>query len=533
MIGIGSAFKLPGLQKYLGDKLQLEIRKPVEFTRLVGDNVVKAPVFHENLLSYPVAYGLALQGLGVSRLTTSLLPPEITFERKIRAKKPYAVAAAAMLLMGTSIVALGYSVPYGAANDETLKKQMDTSKTVVTRVGTVNNAVKSSIDLVEKAKTEVAAIQAGTEERVNWVDAYRTIDLALPMPGPKGNMNAEGQLELWKTREGLDALKRFEDQIANGVDPKKTVVTDNRSALPMVDVYAIHSRYIPDLKAFYDRVGEESKSQLAADWCGPADLGGLTNDERTKLPEGAGWVFEIRGSTWYNGEKTNVPVNSFLARTLVNNLRSIPRMPTLPKSAANNPNAPKDGQVSHPFLWATFADKEPAARTYKRVPNSLIDYLATVSQTAAASTEGMTPGMPMEPGVGPNFGGMTPGGGSVPAGPQWTPLISGASVGGSSGGPGAMGGPPMMGRPPVMGGPPSGVGGAGSATANPWSPKTGASGATGVGSIGSGPAIMPGTTTTDPAAAKVKVRARSEFVVCFVWKEPTPSDKLISTEVKK
>ena len=40
--------------------------------------VIDAPLFQENLLdASPVAYGLALQGLGQARLATNLLPPEI------------------------------------------------------------------------------------------------------------------------------------------------------------------------------------------------------------------------------------------------------------------------------------------------------------------------------------------------------------------------------------------------------------------------------------------------------------------------
>src|SRR5438874_11924514 len=59
MVGLGSAFRLPGLQKYLAEKLQLDVKKPSGFARLSGDEVLKAPVFHENILSFPVAYGLA------------------------------------------------------------------------------------------------------------------------------------------------------------------------------------------------------------------------------------------------------------------------------------------------------------------------------------------------------------------------------------------------------------------------------------------------------------------------------------------
>src|SRR5947209_4143800 len=70
MVGLGNAFRLPGFQKYLSEKLQLDVRKPNAFNRLVGEEVVNAPVFTENVLSYSVAYGLAVQALGLAKLRT-------------------------------------------------------------------------------------------------------------------------------------------------------------------------------------------------------------------------------------------------------------------------------------------------------------------------------------------------------------------------------------------------------------------------------------------------------------------------------
>src|SRR5436305_1688923 len=63
MVGLGNAFRLPGLQKFLAEKLQLEVKKVVKFERLTGESVTGADLFNENLLTFPVAYGLALQGL--------------------------------------------------------------------------------------------------------------------------------------------------------------------------------------------------------------------------------------------------------------------------------------------------------------------------------------------------------------------------------------------------------------------------------------------------------------------------------------
>src|SRR6266705_1840145 len=63
MVGLGNAFRLPGLQKYLQEKLQLEVRKFQKLERTTGDSVVTAPPYTENILTFAVAYGLALQGL--------------------------------------------------------------------------------------------------------------------------------------------------------------------------------------------------------------------------------------------------------------------------------------------------------------------------------------------------------------------------------------------------------------------------------------------------------------------------------------
>src|SRR5205807_4667633 len=55
MVGLGSAFRLPGLQKYMAEKLSLDVRKPTAFERLAGEQVLHHPVFTENILTFPIA----------------------------------------------------------------------------------------------------------------------------------------------------------------------------------------------------------------------------------------------------------------------------------------------------------------------------------------------------------------------------------------------------------------------------------------------------------------------------------------------
>src|SRR5690606_27297283 len=96
MVLLGNTTKLPGLPQYLEKNLEMEVVKPEAFNKLEGADVVDSPAFKENVLAFPVCYGLALQGLGKGRLATNLVPRELLTARLIKEKKPWAVAALAV-----------------------------------------------------------------------------------------------------------------------------------------------------------------------------------------------------------------------------------------------------------------------------------------------------------------------------------------------------------------------------------------------------------------------------------------------------
>ncbi len=107
ILGLGNGFKLPGLQKFLLQNLNQDVEKLEVFEKLTGPDVIKNNQFEENLASFAIAYGLALQGLGKGVLKTNLLPPEIEQTRMIRRKKPWALAASVLLLLGSMFLFLG------------------------------------------------------------------------------------------------------------------------------------------------------------------------------------------------------------------------------------------------------------------------------------------------------------------------------------------------------------------------------------------------------------------------------------------
>ncbi|MBI5865890.1 MAG: type IV pilus assembly protein PilM [Planctomycetes bacterium] len=97
VLACGNAFRLTGLQKYLENNLSLEggVSSLEKFNKLVTNATANAPQFAENVLSFGPAFGLAIQGLGLSPIHANLLPPELARVAMWNRKRPWFIAAAA------------------------------------------------------------------------------------------------------------------------------------------------------------------------------------------------------------------------------------------------------------------------------------------------------------------------------------------------------------------------------------------------------------------------------------------------------
>ena len=104
IIGMGNAFKLPGLQKFLQLNLQVDVAKLGGFQHLRVAEIDRKDEFLENVMSMAVCYGLAVQGMGLAKVQSSLLP--IEFRRQIlwKKKKPWFIGAAAMVALGAGSI---------------------------------------------------------------------------------------------------------------------------------------------------------------------------------------------------------------------------------------------------------------------------------------------------------------------------------------------------------------------------------------------------------------------------------------------
>jgi type IV pilus assembly protein PilM len=361
MVGLGNAFRLPGLQKFLSEKLQLDVRKLQKLERLSGGSVTDAPAFSQNVLSFATAYGLAVQGLNLTRLRTNLLPPEIQFDRMIRAKKPWAVSAAAALLFGTFATTAQYAFQYHAVAAASIAAALEGGKKVKDendKNASAYNAKQAAITAKENA---VRNMIAGQEERLNWMLINRFINECLPVPGQRvdGKFKPEdaasfavavadekeprkfSQSDTLILRDGKipvqkltdlkpgdtvtvlyndtltkDAKNKFwnkdamaayskllERQAAGrvGGDRPEDEGVEN---LIQVNIETITELYTEDLKGYFAQLQQDENGKK---------LTGMIDQDKKNPPDAKdkGWVIELRGYTYYH-EPYQFLIDTFL-----------------------------------------------------------------------------------------------------------------------------------------------------------------------------------------------------------------------------
>jgi type IV pilus assembly protein PilM len=591
MVGLGSAFRLPGFQKYLAEKLQLDVRKPAAFSRLVGDEVVNAPVFTENVLSFAVAYGLAVQGLGQAKLRTNLLPQEIRRERLIRAKKPWALAAASAFFLGAGILTGGYAMNYTAVNAKSIADAEKKADDTVKRVDERNAQASSKEQEVSRLTKDVKAVIAGKDEQLNWIKINEYIDLCLPNPEsadvPKGQDPIDGgvfrtinygptwlrqtqdpdkdpsqwmnklQAKYWNTDPAKKAWEMYRERVHGGQSADAPLPPDVRENLFLLDVESVDFLFTENLKQFFENAQKHTKTRSA-------ELYGICEFDKFNPPKEGdqGWVVAITGSTYQSGGR------QFIVDTLVENLTRLsrkstplkggasggttdtagspppaaptasPAAPAAPvpvadpaadpaKTSSTAPVDPITDRISHAFLFEFDIDQNPQPGAFKIIQDSWLRFALSggqQSQAGGAPLGGLPGAAPGGPPGGPPGSGPGGPGGAASGRDQWVPLAGG---GANTGGPGGMapGGPGDRfgsGRGGIGGfGPPGrGKGGLGAMEPGGAPPGMGAMG-------GGGPGGAQGGAPPGTGAAK-NVKPRYEFVVMFIWREPTPSDALMN-----
>ena len=226
VLGLGNAMKLPGLQRYLAQNLGFEFTRVENFRGLTGPAVVDAPAFKENVLSFGVCYGLALQGLKESAIRTNLLPREIMKDRMIRAKKPWAVGAAAALLLGCTISYFGYWRAWNAVlQPNYFAPAVARAKEVVDRAKGYESSFATSKDAYKKTSDVGQSLVPSAERRERWLEVWKALNLCLPTD--------EGELPADVTKRKSLNIISVQAQHLDDVAPWYTAIQEFDKAEPV------------------------------------------------------------------------------------------------------------------------------------------------------------------------------------------------------------------------------------------------------------------------------------------------------------
>ena len=144
LLGMGNGFRLPGLQKFLEQNLNIPVARIDTYNKVTPSEAVNVPAFSENVLSFAVAYGLALQGLGQTSVNTNLLPDEVATKRSWEAKRWWFAASAASVLLAMAIAGYGASAQADAMSPKGLQDS------------------QAKIGNLERTKQALARVQAET-----------------------------------------------------------------------------------------------------------------------------------------------------------------------------------------------------------------------------------------------------------------------------------------------------------------------------------------------------------------------------------
>jgi type IV pilus assembly protein PilM len=232
--------KLPGLVQYLSKHLGYDVKEIESFNKLGGAPVVSAPSFKDNVLAFSTCYGLCVQALGRAKLSTNLLPREILTQRLIRAKKPWAIAGVAAMLLAC---ALNYAFWYN-------------------RWWEVNPKKKVNDVAWETALSDVKTTDAKSKELVA-ADAAKMENLAVLKKIGQEVVGAADRRVLWL--EVMKALNKSLPPMSDKLDPKaptpdvKTLPFDKRKDLK---IRYVETQFFPDLAVWFNDTVKEKYLQL-------------------------------------------------------------------------------------------------------------------------------------------------------------------------------------------------------------------------------------------------------------------------------
>ena len=219
VVALGSAFRLAGLAKFIAQNLGVDVQPVEKIASLAETEALSAPLFKENVLSFGVAFGLAIQGLGLGTIQTSLLPPEILNAKVLRRKRPFFIAASVALLGAVG----GFAYDQVKASGE-LTGKPGTADGLAKTVAALQDDNKKQQAEFDKHKALLAQEQAKVSE-VQGLIAHETY--------------------AYELLQSLWTVWPYDDRW-----PKAVAEGKPRTNLNVIEMINVSVHYVPDVREF-------------------------------------------------------------------------------------------------------------------------------------------------------------------------------------------------------------------------------------------------------------------------------------------
>ena len=294
IVALGNPMKLPGLQRFLSQNLDQEVQLIDQFNGLVGGTATASPQYKENQLTFGVAYGLCVQALGESQIRTNLLPEELITTRLVREKKPWVVAAVAILLVALTI---NYGRHYSAwasadVTDDEMKQAIDASKHLQTQVQSLAGTHSGFVSEFEEYTKIGQNLQSNVDGRLRWLELLKGIDAAVPRDKRPPD-------ERKQTRE--DVARRTELHIER-IDFEPVGELATWFASVQKNFQKVESPAAPPVNAPAVEGAAAAEGETGDTPAQPEAVAAPVDPAQPPVvgPTGAGYVFEIQGHHFHN-----------------------------------------------------------------------------------------------------------------------------------------------------------------------------------------------------------------------------------------
>jgi type IV pilus assembly protein PilM len=272
------------------------------------------------------------------------LPREIIYDRLVKRKKPWALAAASMLLLGCSISYAAYSLAMGTVDTSHWQTAENEASTLVKQAGSFkSDADKAVADFTETDKIGQNLV-GNVEGRIRWLELLSALNASLPSDPPAKADDAQEE-------------KKDPEALAKQISQKKELHVTSLECQQVEDV----STWYTGVK-HWDNAAPDAASHAGADASGtaapvagagaapggapaggvaggPAGApGGMTGGPGAMStgtpsaggdtaggsgevgPKGPGWIIQLTGYHYHNADKKDYGAQ-YVRNTLIEKLR--------------------------------------------------------------------------------------------------------------------------------------------------------------------------------------------------------------------